>query len=90
MATFGERLKKIRKENGLTQLDIAKIAQITDRAVRRFESDENSPNLAILKELSAHFKISLDYLGGISDDPVIHSPATPTSEEAAALERETI
>jgi transcriptional regulator with XRE-family HTH domain len=86
MPSFGERLKLLRKKHGLTQVAIAKIANISDRAVRQFESGKNNPNFTVLVALSMHFGVSLDWLCCISEDPTIHNPIAPTDEEAAVSE----
>ena len=66
---FSERLRELRKSSSLTQPALAQIARISERAMRKFESGENLPNLAVLLPLADYFDVSLDYLVGRSDDP---------------------
>lgn len=68
--TFSERLKQLRKDTNSTQLDVAKAANISDRAYRNLESGTSVPNLDTLLSISYYFNVSLDYLVGLTDDPV--------------------
>jgi len=67
MTEFGARLKELRTKENLSQSAVGKIAGVTDRAIRRFETGENSPNLSVLTALADHFNVSIDYLTGRSD-----------------------
>lgn len=62
METLNERIKNLRKKNNLTQLDLAKKVNVTDKAVSKWESGDGNPEIAILIELAKIFDVSLDYL----------------------------
>ena len=66
--TFGEKLKKLRKENGLTQEELAEKLYVTRTAVSKWETDKGFPAIDSLKLISELFQISLDEL--ISDSDV--------------------
>lgn len=68
-ASFSIKLKQLRIESKATQLEVAKAANISDRAYRSLESGASLPNFETAILLSKYFNISLDYLIGISDDP---------------------
>lgn len=59
---IGYRIKKERVARKLTQKDLAKIAEVTDRAVSKWERGEAAPDLAIIALLSEYFNVSIDYL----------------------------
>ena len=59
---FGVRLKKLRKNAGMTQAELALRLDRTGSAVRMWELGVNEPDIATLVELSAIFDCSLDYL----------------------------
>ena len=63
--TFGEKLKKLRTDNGLTQDELAEKIYVTRTAISKWETDKGYPRIDSLKELSSLFKISIDEL--ISD-----------------------
>ena len=68
MATFSDRLKELRKENGLTQKDLAKILYVNQSAVSKYELGTNLPENRFLVQLADYFNVSTDYLLGKSDN----------------------
>jgi transcriptional regulator with XRE-family HTH domain len=69
---FSTRIRELRTREGLSQKAIAGIAGIDARSIRRFEAGIGLPNLAVLLPLAEYFKVSMDYLIGRSDDPILH------------------
>mgnify|MGYP002857490281 CR=1 FL=1 len=62
---IGELIKKIRKDNNLTQKDLADKLGVTYQAVSKWENGKNIPDIAILKQISEYFNIDLnDLLNG--------------------------
>lgn len=57
-----ENLVKFRRENGLTQLDIAKKLNYSDKAVSKWERGEAVPDAFVLKQLSTIYNVSVDDL----------------------------
>jgi transcriptional regulator with XRE-family HTH domain len=49
--TFGARLRKLREARGLTQQQVANMAEMQSSAVSHFEVDERSPSLTNLVRL---------------------------------------
>ena len=66
--TFGEKLKKLRTDNNLTQDELAEKIYVTRTAISKWETDKGYPSIDSLRELSSLFKISIDDL--ISDADV--------------------
>lgn len=60
--TFGETIKKLRTDNGLTQDELAKKIYVTRTAISKWESDRGFPNIESLKAISKYFSVSLDEL----------------------------
>jgi len=65
--SFGNILKKIRQENGLTQEELAQKVNTARSNIANYENDKNMPSVEILKELSKYFNCSIDYLLGKTD-----------------------
>lgn len=65
---FGERLKKLRLENGLTQLQLAAMLGISKSNISKYESGNVEPNLDIISKTATHFNVSSDYLLGLSNN----------------------
>lgn len=53
-------IKKIRKDNNLTQKEFAKRLNVTYQAVSKWENCKNIPDLSILKQISKDYNVSLD------------------------------
>ncbi len=66
--TFGQKLKKIRSENNLTQDQLADMIFVTRTAISKWETDNGYPSIDSLKAISNIFGISIDEL--ISDADV--------------------
>ena len=60
--TFGEIIKKLRTDNGLTQDELAEKIYVTRTAISKWESDRGFPNIESLKTISKYFSVSLDEL----------------------------
>lgn len=61
---FPERLKQLRKDNDMKQIDLAERLKVTKSAVSGWEVGRNQPNYDILIEMSILFGVSVDYLIG--------------------------
>ena len=64
--TFGEKLLKLRKEQGLSQEGLAERLAVSRQAVSRWENEGILPDCGNLLELSRLFGVSTDYL--LNDD----------------------
>lgn len=59
---FGEQIRAIRKENGLTQEQFAVKLDVTRQAVSNWENERNLPDIEMLIRISRTFNVSLDRL----------------------------
>ena len=57
---FGEQLRKIRKDRGLTQEQVALKLNVSRQAISNWENNKNLPDLEMVVELSMAFDLSLD------------------------------
>ena len=65
---IGKLIKKIRKDNNLTQADFAKELGVTYQAVSKWENGKNIPDISILKKISNKYNIDInDLLDGNSN-----------------------
>ena len=69
MATMGERIKQLRKENGWTQTELAAKLDVTKGTVSTWETDSRRPGFDKLDQLCDLFDRSMDYVSGLSDTP---------------------
>jgi transcriptional regulator with XRE-family HTH domain len=59
---FGEKLRHIRKENKLSQEDMANILFTTQGNYSQYESNSRIPSLPLLQTLIEHFKLDANWL----------------------------
>ena len=69
MSILQERLKQCRKEAGLPQIKVAIYCDITERAYQNYELGNREPKLDIIMRIAQFYKVSIDYLVGLTDDP---------------------
>ena len=67
--TFGEKLKKLRNENRLTQDELAERLYVTRTAISKWETDKGYPNIESLKAIASFFSITVDDL--LSSDEIL-------------------
>lgn len=79
---FAERLKKLRKENNLTQLELAEKLGVAKSTIAGYEKAFRKPKMKALNELAELFNTSADYLIGLTDD---RSPKEPSKDLAKLL-----
>lgn len=65
MSGFDERLRKLRKQSGFTQQQLATRLGVTKSVISYYELRERSPSPEILIKISEIFHVSTDYLLGI-------------------------
>lgn len=61
---FGERLKSLRAEKGISQEALAKDLGISKGSLGFYETCKNTPDIEVLNAVSDYFKVSFDYLLG--------------------------
>jgi transcriptional regulator with XRE-family HTH domain len=67
MGTFGQKIKDLRMEKGLTQIQLAKELNVDKSTIAKYETDKIEPSISMLKILAKYFKVSSDFLLGIED-----------------------
>ena len=82
---FGQRLKELRVQAGMTQLQLAQRMGVTKSVVSFYELQERTPSPDILVKLSGIFEVSTDYLLGL--DPRETIDISGLSREDIAIMR---
>ncbi|MCQ2564754.1 MAG: helix-turn-helix domain-containing protein, partial [Clostridia bacterium] len=65
METFGERLKNLRKEKHIGQIELAKQLKVGKSIISLWENNICEPTLSKLIAMSKFFDVTIDYLAGI-------------------------
>lgn len=68
---FGERLKRLRTANGLTQAELGKRIGRTVTAVSKYESGAMKPTLDVAVDLAFVLRVSLDELFGYENKSAV-------------------
>lgn len=65
MATFAERFTQLRKENGMTQEEVAKRLNLSKGTIGNYEAGTRTPKtFELLEEIADFFNCNIDYLLG--------------------------
>lgn len=66
-SSFAERLKELRLEKGLTQVQLAKEldGKIAQSTIALWENEKRTPTMDCLIILAQYFGVSIDYLVGL-------------------------
>lgn len=81
------RIKMLRKEQGLTQKDIADFLGVTPKAVSFYELEQREPSNEMLQKLAKKFNVSVDYLLGGDEILNIATPPKPKGIKIPVLGR---
>jgi len=64
METLGTKLRKLRDQNGLKQINVARNLQIGNKTLSDYERDRSEPDINTLLKISKYYKVSTDFLIG--------------------------
>jgi len=72
MDDFRNRLVNIRRQNGLTQKELAESIGASERGIQNYEIGYRKPTFELLIAIADFFSVSIDYLVGRTDNPNIN------------------
>ena len=64
MSKFSKEFKRLREERGLTQLDMAKILDVSRSTMGMYEQGKREPDFEMLEKIADFFNVNLDTLTG--------------------------
>ena len=65
---YGERLRILREKNEMTQTDVAEYLKTTQSYYAQYERGLRQMPFDRVVELARLYRVSLDYIGGLTDD----------------------
>lgn len=77
------RLRELRKDKGLRQVDLAQILGISPQSLGYYENQVNKPDPDMLIKIANYFNVTIDYLLGREDD--FGNVTVTTASPSAAL-----
>lgn len=69
MKTYLERIRELHEDSDKTQTDIARYLGTTQQVYSRYEKGDNEIPVRHIIALCKYYKVSADYLLGLSDRP---------------------
>ena len=66
---FSDRLKELRHEKGLNQIELAKQLGVSNGIISLWENNLREPGRYSLVQIAVFFDVSVDYLVGLRDTP---------------------
>ena len=67
MTKLAERLRELRVERKMSVRELAEALNVSSVAVSRWENKKRIPNADNIYQIAVYFKVSADYLLGITD-----------------------
>lgn len=67
MESFGERLRLLRQEKNIGQIQLAKALDVGKSIISLWELDRCEPTLSKLIALAKFFGVSIDHLAGLEE-----------------------
>lgn len=72
--TTGNRIANLRKQNGMSQFQLAKVIGIATSTLGMYETNKRTPSPKVLEKIAHYFSVSTDYLLGLNPQ----KPTNPT------------
>lgn len=88
MQYFGEKIRALRLEKGLTQTQLADKIGLVKGSISAYEQGKKYPSVEVLIKLCSVFDVSSDYLIGLSDD--MHLMKSELTDEQMTMIRNLI
>ena len=85
---MSNRLKKLRKEKGLTQADLAKVLNTNQSQYGKYENGKTNLSIENAQILSEFFGVTLSYLLGLDDDSCIVGSKKMTQFQSLVRDRD--
>ena len=80
---FGNRIAHLRRNNSLSQIEFAKLLNISNTTLSQYESGKRIPSDNIKIQIADYFNVSLDYLFGRTNiidtaDSILNKASNPS------------
>ena len=70
---LGERIKNLRMNKNLSQVDLTKCLGVTKQSVSNWENENIMPSIEMLIKIANYFSVSTDYLLGLSEKHTLNT-----------------
>lgn len=84
--SIGDNIKKLRESKGLSQVELGKIAGVSDKAVSTWENNIKTPRMGVIQKLSDYFGVSKsDIIEDVNDIISKYDNISPISKQKIPL-----
>lgn len=83
--TFGERLKEIRLDKGMSQEEFAAILGTSKQVVSRYENNQRSPKVSVVDQYARKLGVDISCLLDRQEKPSLEKNENRLSEEEKVL-----
>lgn len=89
MLNIGERITQLRKQNNLSQEQLAKKAEVSRTIIGNYERSANTPSIEVLIKLARVFNVSVDFIIGEGQLSALNKDLLKRIEDIEELDPET-
>ena len=89
MLNIGEQIMTLRKQNKLSQEELAKRVKVSRTIVGNYERNANTPSIEVLVKIARVFNVSVDYLIGEGQLSAIDKDLMKRIEDIEELDEDT-
>lgn len=86
MSSFNFRLKSLRQEFKLSQMELATQIGLSKSSINMYERGEREPGIETIKKFASFFNVDTDYLLGKTEQKLSLDESTLTEGEKTLLE----
>ena len=70
---IGKQLRDLRRQNKMTQTELAEVLEVTPSSIQKWECDKADPNTGTLMKIAEVFNCSIDYLFGFQTEKTVET-----------------
>ncbi|MDD3919500.1 helix-turn-helix domain-containing protein [Sphingobacterium sp. Mn56C] len=89
MLNIGERITQLRKQQNLSQDELAKKAGVSRTIIGNYERNTNTPSIEVLIKLAKVFNVSVDFLIGEGELAALDKDLLKRIEDIEKLDEDT-
>lgn len=78
---FGDRIRQLRKEAGMSQEDFAAKLGTSKQVLSRYETNQRAPKITLVQEYAKRLEVSVDFLLGDSAEEALFNSLCPQTKE---------
>jgi len=89
MLNIGERITQLRKQQNLSQDELAKKAEVSRTIIGNYERNTNTPSIEVLIKLAKVFNVSVDFIIGEGELSAFDKDLLKRIEDIEKLDQDT-